>query len=366
MADTRLEKRTFANAPPWGLALALALLLGLELVLRSLNPKGAPGRIGGAHEGGYRTVVHGIEQGVGDVVVIGSSRARRGVLAPVLKDALQKRSLSSSVTNFSLNAAQAEELELLVRRLGESSPRPKLLVWAITARELEERDHFPSRYSHYLVRPSDWLEKRRQLGSSIDAYLPAALRNEAARWSFIARYRFSLRDQVTDPPVEDAWQAFKEVFVPEPAQPSPMEGGLPSSAFSSKRNATRKLSKRRVKEYLGDAYTQPNWPHNYQAASLEAAVEHAQRLGIDWLIIEIPVHEMLEANMPPKTQQKFRSYMGDVGKRHGVRFVSVERLEASFDTRDFVEQSHLNYRGSVKYTEAIAPFVAEALQTRKK
>jgi hypothetical protein len=117
-----------------------------------------------------------------------------------------------------------------------------------------------------------------------------------------------------------------------------------------------------VKRYLGNAYREPDWPHNYQAEHLEATVAHARELGIPMLIVEIPVHGLLEQLMPPGTPAKFRRFMRDVSQRHGVPFFSVEDLGTRFVPKDFREQSHLNYRGAMKYTNAIAPLVVRALE----
>jgi len=355
---------------PWGLLTAAVLVLVLELVLRLLNPTGAVARYSAGHEFAYRAVPFEIQQGVGDVVIVGSSRARRGVLAPLLREALEKRGLPSSVKNFSLNAAQAEELELVVRQLVEAQPRPKLLVWAITARELEERERRPSSYVRYLARPTHWVSARREGRAGVDGYLPEAIRNEAARWSYVARSRFAVRHLLSGRGTEDdedqVVESLAGAFVPTSAAPTPMQGAMPSSALSSKRNASRKVSSARIKKYLGDAYTQRNWPHNYQAEHLESAVREARRLGVPVLLVEIPVSDQLEKQMPRGTQKKFRRYLAEVGRRHQVPFVPVQDLAASFEPRDFLEYSHLNYRGSVKYTEALAPLVIQGLEAQAK
>ncbi|HKY38247.1 MAG TPA: hypothetical protein VJN18_20030 [Polyangiaceae bacterium] len=354
--------------PPWGLAIAAILLLGLELMLRRLNPTGNLPPLAGEREFGFRAVTFEIQQGAPDVAVIGTSRARRGVLAPVLREALEKQGLAGSVKNFSLGGAQAEELELMVRRIGESGRRPKLVLWPLTAKELRHREEAPSKSWRYLARFSDWLDARGRLGARVDQHLPDALRNEAARGSHIVRCRFALRDMLvaTDDEAEaepeNRWETFKNVFVPTRSTPSPMQGGLPGDFMGSKRNASRKVSRQRVKRYLGDAFTQPNWPRNYQAERLEATVRHVRELGIPLLLVEIPVHELLEKGMPRKTQQKFRRYMSAVAREHGAPFVTVEELGVSFEPKDFREQSHLNYRGALKYTSAITPLVVRALK----
>lgn len=347
--------------PPWGLASALSLLLLLEVALRGLNPAG---RIAvGSEESdlGYRSVPFELEAGVPDVLVVGSSRARRGVLSPALSQALAAANRPSSVKNFALAGAEAEEVELVVRRIAEAKQHPKLIVWALSARELESRDERPSSHVRYLWRPQDWRRARRDVGGQADRYLPHAVRNEAARWSYIARYRFELREVLQESPRNLTWQRLSRIIAPEREPSTPMQGGMPSIFRKSDRNEAKSVSRARVKRYLGKAYREQGWPRIYQAEHLQAAVRSAQSAGIPILLVEVPVHEMLERAMPRGTQQRFRKYLQEVEDRYQVPVVSVEELPERFEPEDFREQSHLNYRGAVKYTRAVAPLVVQAL-----
>jgi hypothetical protein len=336
-------------------------LLLLELALRGMNPAG---RIAvGSEESdlGYRSVPFELQAGVPDVLVVGSSRARRGVLSPTLSQALSAAHLPSRVKNFALAGAEAEEVELVVRRIAEAEQHPKLIVWALSARELESRDERPSSHVRYLWRPQDWRRARRDVGSSSDQYLPHAVRNEAARWSYIARYRFELRELLQEPARKVTWRKLAAVFAPARDPATPMQGGMPSIFRKSDRNDAKRVSKARVKRYLGEAYREPGWPRIYQAEHLEATVRRARRAGIPLLLVEVPVHEMLERAMPRGTQQRFRKYLQEVEDRYQVQFVSVEELPEPFEPEDFREQSHLNFRGATKYTRALAPLVVQAL-----
>jgi hypothetical protein len=70
--------------------------------------------------------------------------------------------------------------------------------------------------------------------------------------------------------------------------------------------------------------------------------------------------------MPRGTQKKFRRFMVDVARRYQAPFVPISELRASFEPHDFAEHSHLNYRGSLKYSEALAALVVESLAAQGK
>ena len=352
--------------PPWGLAGAIVLLLLLEMLLRWLNPHG--GVPSDADEGqfAYLSVPFELQRGAPDVIIVGSSRARRGVLAPVIQRAILENGLGRSVKNFSLGGAEAEEVELVIRRIAEAPSRPKLIVWAIAAREFKKRRSKPSAKVRYLWRPRDWLRARGDLGARADKYLPDAIRNDAARWSLVARYRAPMRELLVRPSGDEPWQQFKQILRPVRGSPTPLQGGIASIYRRSDRNASHRVSIKRVKRYLGNSYKGRRWPRGYQAARFEAALRLTRELGVPLLLVELPTHELLERLMPKNTQAKFRRYVSGVATDQHIPFVRVTDLDARFTRRDFREQSHLNYRGASRYSKAVASFVVESLRAAKR
>lgn len=75
------------------------------------------------------------QSGPPDVVVVGSSRALRGVDPAALHKELDSLGYKDvSVFNFGVNGATAQVVELLIRRILKPSQLPKLIVWADGAR----------------------------------------------------------------------------------------------------------------------------------------------------------------------------------------------------------------------------------------
>jgi hypothetical protein len=345
--------------PPWGVVIAVGLLLLLEAVLRRANPSGVlPASMD--RELAYRQVVPELLGfGAPEVVVIGSSRARRAVLAPRLRAALAARRDRPSVGNFALGGAESEEIEAVVRRLLEASPRPRLLVWAISPREFEPRTERPVPQVGYLWRVSDWARSRASLGSPADALLPDALRNEAARASYLLRYRFAIRDLVEDPP-KRVGRTLADLFTGK-RRDATVHGGIDPKLRGKDKNRVLEVDRGQVEKFVGDAYAAPDWPKNYQAEHFRGALAAAREARIPLLIVELPLHPLLVSTLPAGTIDRFRAFVTDAAGQSGATFVTIDALSANLELTDFHEHSHVNLRGAEKYTEALAPVVRTAL-----
>jgi hypothetical protein len=76
-----------------------------------------------------------LQSGPPDVLILGSSRAMRGVDPVALQDALAAQGYPDvEVFNFGINGATAQVVDLIVRRILTSEQLPKLIIWADGAR----------------------------------------------------------------------------------------------------------------------------------------------------------------------------------------------------------------------------------------
>ncbi len=74
-------------------------------------------------------------EGVPDVLIVGSSRALRGIDPDVLQRNLKKRrKVNLKIYNFGINGATARTVDLLLRQVLTPEQLPKLIIWADGAR----------------------------------------------------------------------------------------------------------------------------------------------------------------------------------------------------------------------------------------
>lgn len=76
-----------------------------------------------------------LESGPPDVLIVGSSRALRGIDPVALQEALTAQGYANvSIYNFGVNGATAQVVELILRRIFTTEQLPKLILWADGAR----------------------------------------------------------------------------------------------------------------------------------------------------------------------------------------------------------------------------------------
>jgi hypothetical protein len=76
-----------------------------------------------------------LQSGPPDVIILGSSRALRGIDPIALQDALATQGYSDvEVFNFGINGATAQVVDLVIRRILRPEQLPKLVIWADGAR----------------------------------------------------------------------------------------------------------------------------------------------------------------------------------------------------------------------------------------
>ncbi len=78
-------------------------------------------------------------QGIPDVLIVGSSRALRGIDPQILQQALTKRGYRlSRIYNFGINGATAQVVDLILRQLLTPQQLPKIVIWADGARAFND------------------------------------------------------------------------------------------------------------------------------------------------------------------------------------------------------------------------------------
>ncbi|MBD2464504.1 DUF1574 domain-containing protein [Oscillatoria sp. FACHB-1407] len=120
--DTFIEETPLAEAP------ANASALAAESPFPTFNSEQLDQKVALYHQ-------LTLDSGPTDVLIVGSSRALRGVDPVVLKQELEKLGYTDvSVFNYGVNGATAQVIDLIVRRILTPDQLPRLIIWADGAR----------------------------------------------------------------------------------------------------------------------------------------------------------------------------------------------------------------------------------------
>jgi len=130
--DSTLEQETDSALPYTrqnpAINLALAQSLATESTLPSFNSQQFNDKL----ELYYRVLA---ESGTPDILIVGSSRALRGVDPAALEQALAELGYAEvKVFNFGINGATAQVVDLLVRQILTPDQLPQIIIWADGAR----------------------------------------------------------------------------------------------------------------------------------------------------------------------------------------------------------------------------------------
>jgi hypothetical protein len=353
-----IRKRFLSTA-----AMTLLLLILAEGGVRWLRPSGTiPYEVGG--EAAYQALGPELQEyGAAELAIVGSSRSREGVAAPVLRSALKGAAKGWKVGNYSLVGATAADVEIVVRRLLETKPPPRLIAYGVEIVALEKGPgEGLTKKAPYIWRFSDAIEARSRIGARADRYLARATRNSLSDRSFLLRLRPEVYESLQQPSYKKLKKGLSKAIAYDGKDQTPMRGGLSSRQRSSARNSSMKVTDAHVRKYLRDDYGEGKWPHREQAARIDAMAQAAKRAKVDFLLIEVPLSPLLKRNLPKGTLESFYEIMQAVADRNHIPFVRMSDLDAEFPQSDYAEQSHLNLKGAKK----LAQYWANAINARTK
>jgi hypothetical protein len=341
-----------ARRLPCATGVALALLLGLELAVRWVHPSGTvPYSLEGVGE--YRSLAPELEAfGPARVSIVGSSRAREGLLLPLLHRYLEREPGGApSVASYAIGGARAAEVELVVRKLLAADVPPDLIVYGLTPRQLLDRDWF--RNSAYLWDLAGWWEERRVRGGMIDRHLPQVVRNELVRYVHAYRYREEIGAAFAIPASESFRERLYSGLSQRDTPHSPMRGDLTVLQRNTP-SISRDVSAEHVRGYVDSLWIPGKWSMERQERSLGATLTRCREAGVPLVLFEVPTSSILREHLPKGAYRRYRVAVARAAQAHGVPFLSVEDLGLELARRDFREQSHLNWRGATKLTRAVA------------
>ncbi|XWK86736.1 MAG: hypothetical protein U7127_21400 [Phormidium sp.] len=326
------------------------------------------------------------KQGPPDILIIGSSRAMRGIDPAILQKALAEQGYGKArIFNFGINGATAQIADLLVRRILTPEQMPKLIIWADGARAVNS-GRFDLTYSklaaspgykevaagtfHKVAKPENLANETPEKQSEtppivaelsgnigeikaqdVDNLLNKKLGDISASYEERDRLNAKLRDWFTN--------TFGEPEKPEKVRsenqqieerPLNWDGFLPIHLRFEPETYYEKHAK--VKGDYDTDY-KDFYLGGTQNAALESLVQYTQSRQIPLVFINLPLtREYLDAHRR-QYEKEFEMYMLRLSLRKGFVFRNWNQLWPR-KNEYFSDPSHLNRYGAAAVAKRLA------------
>jgi len=120
-------------------------------------------------------------------------------------------------------------------------------------------------------------------------------------------------------------------------------------------------------------FKNPNPVHfKTQLFFFEEMLRRMKEQGISVLVVDMPTLPKHRVMLPPSFWSNYQNKIGDICKRQGAEHLYLSSSDDMFDTDDFVDLVHVNWRGGAKLLSVIAdeiaskPDLAASLQSNAK
>jgi hypothetical protein len=296
-------------------------------------------------------------QGTPDVLIVGSSRAMRGIDPQVLEQELASRGYARArVYNFGINGATARVVDLLVRRLLQPKQLPKLIIWADGARAFNEGRS--DRTYATIADSRGFQQLPGSEGAAIAKSQPFIINGYATVDSFLnktlakASLAYGQRDRLhqslqTLPPHLLGERSVAEVVEAEAINRS---GFLSLGAEFEPSTYYQKYLK--VSGNSDNDYANFNLTGSQDAATRQT-VEFLQRQQIPLVFVNVPLSDRYLDITRQKYELAFKQYMQTFSGAGKLQFVDLVGLWMQ-DYSLYSDPSHLNRSGAQQVSTYLA------------
>jgi hypothetical protein len=296
-------------------------------------------------------------QGAPDVLIVGSSRAMRGIDPQILEQELASRGYAQArVYNFGINGATARVVDLLVRRLLQPKQLPKLVIWADGARAFNEGRS--DRTYATIADSRGFQQLPGSEGAAIAKSQPFIINGYAAVDSFLnktlskASLAYGQRDRLhqtlqTLPPHLLGKRSAEELVAAEAINQS---GFLSLGAEFEPSTYYQKYLK--VSGDSDNDYANFNLTGTQDVATRQT-VEFLQRQQIPLVFVNVPLSDRYLDITRQKYELAFKQYMQTFSGAGQLQFVDLVGLWMQ-DYSLYSDPSHLNRSGAQQVSTYLA------------
>jgi hypothetical protein len=317
------------------------------------------------------------EWGVPDVLVLGSSRALRGIDPAALEQALAAVGHGDlRVFNFGVNGATAQVVDLIVRQLLTDYPPPKVILWADGVRalnsgtvditfnsiaasegyqQLQDGTLFPERG------PVTALPEWENLAQQISGYYQQT-DQRISRWLGYASSTYTDREGLKTLARRGVSQAFSDL-IQQPALPAAKEDEETESGFidfdgflalSTRFNPATYYQKHAQVLGAYDSDYENFKIQGVQSRALLNLLRYTQSQGIPLIFVNTPLTDEYLDTTRLEAEQIFQRYMLTLAAQES-RFVYRDLAQLWPNRYDyFSDPSHLNRYGAYQVSNRLA------------
>jgi lysophospholipase L1-like esterase len=297
-------------------------------------------------------------KGVPEVLIVGSSRAMRGIEPQVLEQGLVQRGYTQArVYNFGINGATAQMVELLLRRLIAAQQLPKLVIWADGARAFNNGR--PDRTYNSIAESPGFQQLPGSEGAAIAKSQPLIINGYASIDSFLNKalakisFSYGRRDQVK--------QQLQKIVPHWPGQVSSTNDAakidvIDKSGFLALENEFEpntyyqkyaKVAGESDNDYADFSFT------GSQDAATRQTLAFLKQQHIPVVFVNMPLSDRYLDSTRQKYEFDFKQYMQSLVKDGQLQFIDLVGLWMQ-EYNLYSDPSHLNRAGAVQVSTYLA------------
>lgn len=316
-------------------------------------------------------------KGPPDVLIMGSSRALRGVDPIALQEALAAQGYGDiEVFNFGINGATAQVIDLIVRRILTPEQLPKLIIWADGARAFnsgrvddtynaiatsEGYQHldagtFPSSSGRQFSRTDPNAQPWTILQTSyqaLDDWLNQSLAGLSSTYPQRDQLKSVLRGQFVD--------VLKRTIPQSPAPRNPAEGLAEDQFIDFDGFLPLSIRFNPVTYYQNHPRVAGAYDSNYQSfqlkgkqdKALEGLMEFAKAHNVAIVFVNLPLTQDYLDPVRSKYETEFQQHMHTTAIEQGLIFRDLSGLLLN-QPDHFSDPSHLNRYGAYEVSNYLA------------
>ncbi len=378
---------------PKATLLAIALLIGVELFLRTIpverllpRPTSGPG----VHtDSGQFSVLAMIDaRGSTDIALVGSSMMREAVNVPRMRETLRTRfHRKLTVGDYSVRGAKIEEIAAITHELFTSKRPPKLIFIGLSLRDLQVDDGYADRFGGKpeIRNPKSETNPKFEIQDPQPATSPASLSALPNRQSPIPQSSIPFRSSLSTTLARHCRllyfrEPLREVILhPARGLPSAEVNPITGKAGENFRSliAEGSVSVKDIRKQLAKQSRTNSLAVDEPALEiLEQLITRAQAQrkdgtegaggtgGAKVILLEMPIPKVMRKALPRAQYADFLARTSALAERKHVRFLQRGDFEKlNFPPKDgyFLDSQHMNSHGNTRFATILATVAANAL-----